>query len=607
MNYIQKKLIPLALALALAAQAVSASNLNEITDKLQAEAASTETTEVAEATEATEGSETVEETKDTEEAEKAENTDASDSEADAGEEADTDTGNVIPYFAQPTDYLYRAFNDVLNLYVKEHLYDIDRLEVLEKFAYDLINDHPELYEMFLNTMLGTMDDYSSYHEGGSTFLSAKSPNASFGIVVNTADGIVIDRVMRGSPAEAVGIQPGDRLVAVMGMDITGLGWNAVSEMMKKTYAYVGVKNDKGKYDDYNPLITLTVERDGAPLTFELQKGVIDRDELSRSALKYRDIDVAYISISSFLTETLADDFAAMISDIRAEGVERLIIDLRDNGGGSLELATKMAELFTQSGDILYYVNNRTLEEPEAVISDNPQKVEFKSISILVNENTASAAELMASILRNHANAVLVGKTTYGKALGQNVFNFVSGSYITITTYEVLDANGESYNGEGLVPELILDNVECLSEFPTDLPVFNHENYKTIAYGEYNEACLALEKRLALIGYLREDKVDGVWDDATALAIRVFRTRLGIESDSQTLLDDTTVTRITNVINELKDDTYFEDSQLDVALIYHSSLSQAKRMLPEKEALAKEQKKLIEENNARLEALADAEG
>lgn len=597
------KLAALFVALAaLSGSMVSASNLQEVTEKVEAASQESETTEntAADEPEAAESSDNKEAPAD------AESTGTTEEPAS---ETETEDGsyNKIPYFAQPTDYLYRAFNDVLNLYVKEHLYDFDRLEVLEKFAYDLIQDHPELYEMLLNTMLGTMDSYSSYHEGGSTFLSVKSPNAGFGIVVKTGgDSIIIDKVMRSSPAETAGIQPGDKLIGVMGFDITGLGWNAVSEMMKKTYAYVGAKNDKGKYDDYNPEVTLTVERDGAPLSFTLKKDVVDRDELSYSTQKYRDIDVGYITISSFLGETLAEDFKALVNDIQSQGIERLIIDLRDNGGGSLDLATSMAELFTNEGDILYYLNNRNLEQPEAVISDNPQKADFRTISVLVNENTASAAELMASILRNRADAVLVGKTTYGKALGQNVFNFVSGSYITITTYEVLDANGESYNAEGLVPDLVLDNVECLYEFPTDLPVFNHENYKLIVPGEYSEPCLALERRLALIGYLRDQKVDGIWDDSTALALRVFRNRLGVNDDPQTLLDDRTVTQITTVINGLKDDTYYEDSQFDVALIYHSSLSQAKRMLPEKDALAKKQKKLIEENNARLEALADAD-
>ena len=171
---------------------------------------------------------------------------------------------------------------------------------------------------------------------------------------------------------------------------------------------------------------------------------------------------------------------------------------------------------------------------------------------------------------------------------------------------MLDANGESYNETGLVPELALDNVECLYEFPTDLGVFNHENYKTIAAGIYNDACLALEKRLVLLGYLEESRADGIWDDATSLAVRILQTQYADNSPYPGYLDDMTVTRITSLINGYKEYTYYEDSQLDVALIYHSSLSQAKRLIAEKQTLAKREEEKIAENIARREAQADAE-
>lgn len=543
--------------------------------------------------------------------ETAENPDEAGKTEETGDTAKDDEevtpSQKIPYFVQPTDYLYRAFNEVMNLYVDRHLYSFTREELLEKFAYDLIKKHPEMYEMFLNTMLGTMDKYSSLHERESGFLSVKSPNAGFGIIMAYENGTLrIEKVLAGSLAESAGLKAGDILRKAMGYDLSGLTLNAVSELLRKDYAYVSTKDANGKYPDYNPPILLTVERDGALLDFMLQKGIVNRDELTQRTLQYREENIGYIRISSFLAETLPTEFESMVRSFRQNGIDKLIIDLRDNGGGSLDLVTKMAELFVDDGDTMCYLNNRSLEQPEAVISTCKDKVSFETISVLVNENTASAAELMASILRNKADAVLVGKTTYGKALGQNVFNFVSGNYITITTYEVLDANGESYNEAGLVPELALDNVECLYEFPTDLGVFNHENYKTIAAGIYNDACLALEKRLVLLGYLEESRADGIWDDATSLAIRILQTQYTDNPPYPGYLDDMTVTRITSLINGYKEYTYYEDSQLDVALIYHSSLSQAKRLIAEKQTLAKREEEKIAENIARREAQADAE-
>ena len=592
----------LAVVTAFAASApVFASNLDDINRKVAAVVS--DESETADETAAPENKETNEETAETGESTGTPD-DGQPQTEESGDQAPAEqpeTGkdepytSKIPYFVQPTDYLYRAFNDVINLYVEQHLYEFTREEALEKFAYDLIESHPELYEMFLNTLLGTMDKYSGFHEKASGYLSVTSPNAGFGITVeDTADGVVIRKVLKDSPAEAAGILSGDIIRRVMGTDVSGLPWYAVSEMLRRPYIYVGVKGEDGKYVDYNPEITMTLERSGELLDFTLKKGVISIDELSYQY--YEEEGVAYIGISSFIAETLPEDFAARIAAVKEAGINKLIIDLRDNGGGSLDLVMKMAELFVGEGETMCYVNNRNLEKPEPVLSTTP-KTEFEKISVLVNENTASAAELMASILHEQAGAVLVGKTTYGKALGQSVYNFLSGDYITITTYEVLDANGESYNDIGLEPELVIDNVERLFDFP-ELPVFNHVNYKQIVPGVYSEASLALEKRLALLGYLKEEKADGIWDESTRVALYVLQRDRRATGDGT--LDDATVTLITDLVNGYKDYTYYEDSQLDVALLYHSSMSQAKRLIAEKLTLAKREKARIEENQARLE-------
>lgn len=543
-------------------------------------------------------------TDDTNKAEADEAPSDSDNQTETG--TDSTPKQKIPYFVQPSDYLYRAFNEVMNLYVDRHLYEFTREELLEKFTYDIIKKHPEMYEAFLNDLLGTMDKYSGYHESSSGFLSVKSSNAGFGIVL-VADGenLKIDKVTTDSLAEKAGLKQGDILRKVMNYDIAGLTLNAVSELLKSNYAYLSVKGEDGKYADYNPLTALTVERDGVLYDFYLQKGVVNREELSYGSITQRDEEIGYIRISSFLSDSLPKEFENAVRDIHANGMTGLIIDLRDNGGGSLDLVTHMAELFVDEGEITHYLHSRDMEAPQEVRSSCKEPLKFEKIAVLVNENTASAAELMASILRNKAGAVLVGKTTYGKALGQSVFNFVAGDTITITTYEVLDANGESYNEKGLIPELALDNVECLYEFPTDLGVFNHQNYASITAGVYSDACLALEKRLVLLGYLQESRADGIWDDTTSLAVRILQVCCGVNAPYFGYLDDATVTRITALVNGYKERTYYEDSQLDVALIYHQSFSQAKRLIAEKQKLAKDEKQKIAENAARLEALDDA--
>lgn len=510
----------------------------------------------------------------------------------------------LPSFLRPNDQLYKVFIDILKLYTKEHLYEFTEEEVLYKFIYDMIKYHPENFEMMIDTMLGTMDPYSAYHTPNSGFLSLESESAGYGITVSDSEnGVLIEKVSPQSEAEKAGIFPGDVIVGVFGYDTTKLPWYLLSLLLKRPYFYISEKGEDNKYPDYNPPILLTIDRNGEILNFTLKKGLVITDELSTKYLHYDDNDIAYISIASFIGDNLSANFLKEIERFKADGYTKLVIDLRNNGGGATNLAIEMSEIFVDNGETMCYFNDKNMKEPMAVISDT-DKIEFDSISVLVNEHTASAAELMANILRNKAGAVLVGKKTFGKAIGQTIYNFTSGSSISITTYEALDCNGESYNGEGLHPDLELDNVEMLYVLP-ELEVFNHVNYLEIEYGVYSEPCLALEKRLSIMGFLKESAADGIWDGATSLAI-YFLQRTYFTSEWTGGLNNRTVTLITDIINGYKDDTYLEDSQLDCALLYHSSLDQSRRLIKEKENLAKKQAKLIEENKKKLEAEAELE-
>lgn len=509
------------------------------------------------------------------------------------------TKSSIPYFAMPPEYLYSLFDQVLDLYVKDHLYEFTREEVLERMLEDMITEHPEFYKMMMNTMLGTMDPYSAFHEANSGFMSGVDSDGVYGIVVSdTGESVVIDKVIRGSSAEKVGIEKGDIIVAVESIDVSSLPWNVVSRILSRPHVFFTEKNENGKYTTTNPEIEITVDRNGERHSFRLSKAPAATNELSHKI--YEEEGVAYVSVTSFVNEALDDEFMALINQLSENGIKKLVLDLRDNSGGSLELALNMSEIFVKNGALMCYGNSRELEEPMPVYSDTPA-VEFDSISVLINRVSASAAELMASILKNCAGAILVGETSFGKAIGQSVYNLATGDAITVTTYEMLDANGKSYNGIGLIPDLEIKNVNMLYDFPK-LDIFNHINYKEIVPGIYSDACLALEQRLLLLDLLREPDVDGIWNDNTKTGVMIIQ-RVYTDAGDGTL-DDDTITIITDLINSYKTYTYYEDSQFDVAFLYHESLAQAKRLVKEKEKLREKQAKLIEENKAYYESLAE---
>lgn len=301
---------------------------------------------------------------------------------------------------------------------------------------------------------------------------------------------------------------------------------------------------------------------------------------------------AYITVASFLGENTDKEFCEAVRKFADEGIKYLTIDLRDNGGGSLDYALSMAECFIEKDELICYYNDRNLSEPSPIYSTT-DKISFDSITVLINENTISAAELMASILKTKEIATIVGTTSYGKSLGQTAFSLPTGDVFTITSYEILDENKETYNGVGVIPHLEIKDVEMCYTLP-ELLYFNHENYVEIKEGVYSDVTKALEDRLAILGYMYEEYCDGVFDETTKTALMIFQKARNIEGDGY--VNHKTVTEITRLINRCKTHTYFDDSQLDTALIVHHSLSQAKRLVKEREKLAEKQAELIKERN-----------
>ena len=500
------------------------------------------------------------------------------------------------------DYYYRLFSQILDIYVENHLYDFSKQEVIDTMIENILIENPSLFKYFVNQMLGTMDPYSSYHEKDSKFLEVDKANTGYGIVITEKDGATyIKSILEDSAAKEAGLLAGDRIISVAGYSVDNLPYNVVTKILASPYVFLSQKNEQGKYTEKNPPCPITVLRDGQTVTFTLQKDSMTVPQVTSELTS--DGKTAIVTVSSFLGENTDKLFNDLIYGYSKDGVENLTIDLRDNGGGSLEYALSMAETFVEKDAILCYYNDRKLEQPDPIYSTT-EKASFKSITVLVNQNTASAAELMTSILQNHGVAKVVGTVTYGKSIGQVVYTLPSGDYITITTYEILDKNKQSYNTKGIIPDLEIENVLMCYQMP-ELESFNHENYVQIQSGVYSEVSLALEKRLNMIGFLFDEQVDGIFDTNTQNALKVFQKLQGIDAPGVVTHD--TVTEMTDVINEYKIYDYYEDSQMDVALIVHSSFSQGKRLVKEKQALSKEHAALIEQRNIAIDEYLDSLG
>ena len=504
-------------------------------------------------------------------------------------------------------YQYRMFRQILDLYVEKHLYDFTQEDVLYKFFEDFLAQNPMYFSYFMKYMLGTMDKYSSYYDASSNFLEPDSVSAGFGFMIkDDGDGVFIDTVIKESNANEAGFQAGDKFVSIAGVNVEHQSFDVVTALLARPETFMAQKNESTSENGENTTdttdsitksIDITVDRNGEKLTLSIEKGPMRVSQISSTIDDNDGYPTAYIEVLSFLGENTDTEFIELVNKYAKDGIKHLTIDLRNNGGGSLDYALSMVETFLDEGEIISYYNDKTLSEPQAILSTTP-KTSFDSITILINENTASAAELFTSILHDKGIAKVVGTKSFGKSLGQEVYTLANGDFITITTYQILNESLESYDGIGLIPDLVIEDVEMCYTLPP-LGVFNYINYTEVEEGKYSDVTKALEDRMVVMGILRDKYSDGIFDDVTKNALFVLQKEHGVPATGY--LNQETVSLITRLINAHKSKTYYDNTQYEVAMIVHHSFSQGKRLVKEKGKLREEHSLLIEQRDAALES------
>ena len=505
---------------------------------------------------------------------------------------------------KPRDLQYQLFEQILDLYVEKHLYDFTEEQVLHKFFEDFLNDNPMYFPYIMNYILGTMDPYSAYHTASSHLLEPESEATGFGFTISdTENGTCISEIIKGSNAEDSGFMKGDRFISVAGINVEHQSYEVTAAILANPNLFIQSEtNGEDAKADETPRIDFVVDRNGEKVSLRCAKGSMYMSQVGATVDENNGKPAAYIQLLSFLGDDTQQEFIDYVTEYAESGIKHLTIDLRDNGGGSVDMALSMVETFLEKGELICYYDDNVLEEPEPIYSTT-DKVSFDSITILINEHSASASELFTSILQDKGLAKVVGTKSFGKSLGQNVFSLYNGDYITITSYQMLNEKLESYDGIGIIPDLAIKDVEMCYVLP-ELGVFNHQNYVEIKEGEYSDVTKALEDRMEIMGLLRNKFCDGIFDEHTKTALFVYQTIKKISATGY--VDYDTVSAITRDINNYKPLNYFDDTQYQVAMIVHHSFSQGKRLVKEKEKLRTEQAEMISERDARLDAEYDAQ-
>lgn len=316
------------------------------------------------------------------------------------------------------DYLKEleyAYNNILNSYVEK----VDEKELTNAAIKGMYN------------YLG--DPYTSYLDKDSTdnlMDRLKGEYKGIGVEITTNEsGTVVMTVFENSPAEEAGIMVGDIITKVKGVDVNGKTTSEVSNMIKST----------------NGNVEIEVNRGGITKTLTLKVSTVS----IKSVIKNKYDKTGYLRIETF-SNTTYKQFKESLETLEKDGIENLIVDVRNNGGGFLNSAVEIAELFIEKGKPIYGL--QTKDKKEMYKDTTKEKRDYKVI-VLINGGSASASEVLAVALKESYGATLLGTKSYGKGTVQDTSELESGGMIKYTTAYWLTPKGVTINEKGLTPDI----------------------------------------------------------------------------------------------------------------------------------------------------------
>jgi carboxyl-terminal processing protease len=278
-----------------------------------------------------------------------------------------------------------------------------------------------LHHLPIDSLLHSLDPHSMYLPPAKASEMSETLGGEFsGIGVEyyiLNDSLLVTNVVKDGPAFMAGVKQGDRIVKIDTVTVSGRSLPR-EQMIGRIKGRKGtaVKLTIVRQTERNPLF-ITVNRDRVKLS-------------SIDAAYLLNADVGYVRISKFGTET-DKDFVDAIKNLKAKGMKKLVLDLRDNGGGYLTAATGLANQILQENKLIVYTEGK--HEPRTdYVATGGGEFEQGKLAVLINENSASASEILAGAIQDWGRGVIIGRRSFGKGLVQEQFPFEDGSALNLT-------------------------------------------------------------------------------------------------------------------------------------------------------------------------------
>lgn len=448
--------------------------------------------------------------------------------------------------------------------------DITLLELIDLLKSDHYKQptDEDLYKGLLKGLVESVDDpYTSYfdYEEYSQYLeSYQESYVGIGVTISSReDYLVVEAVNQQGPADQAGILPNDLIVQVGDVNIAGMNFYDVRNMI------VG---------EEGTTVIIYVIREGydEPIPFEIERQLIESPTVTYDRYLENGQQIGVITVSTFGDET-AQKFSDAVDALEALGIDGLVIDLRNNGGGHLSTVLSMLREFLVDDDrAMFYTEQytngeKTTSEYHAILNEKKPY----DIVTLVNGNSASASEVFASSMQEHGGYKLVGEVTFGKGTMQqdryvestcieNTFGTLDCSeadriHISIGTWYTTNHNWVHFDGgsDGITPDILVEKSE--NELLYKLFLLNDE---TLEFDTVDDRTVIVQKILNIMGY--DVRTDGYFDQETYDAIIDIQSNNALTETG--IINNETMSILNEALDNYKNNPT-NDTQLQEAINY----------------------------------------
>lgn len=426
---------------------------------------------------------------------------------------------------------YQAYEMIAGYVAERYLDDSYTAEDIMKLgvAAYLGENGDEGLVSLLKAALHSLDDYSDFYTYDEYVEYTNELNKTFyGLGISMQQNgeyvEIVDFVEENSLAEQSGFRIGDKIVKVDGINVVG---SSIAEVRNLIVGELGTT------------VLVTVDRDGTEVEITGTRTAVNNSTVSGGILTG---NIGYIQILSFSANT-AEEFKEVSDHMKENGVTKLILDLRNNPGGLVSAAAEIANEIVPAGKIID-VSYRD-ESLNYTYSSELEDVPYEIVT-LVNGNTASSAEILASAIQDSGVGILMGEKTYGKAVIQSTYSLMNGMVFKLTIGQYLTRNGNEIDHIGLMPDVEVSNYTKKID-TTGYTKFDF--LEPVSVGSSGANVTAAKERLGIMGYYIGNMGNDVFNTDLAEAIRTFQSENGLTDSG--VLDIPTQIRLKEKFEQLE--------------------------------------------------------